>query len=81
MKTRNNEFLHLSDKLDILDQRLDEMDILLTKQEVNLSEHMKRTKLLEDIVTPLNKFMWGAMGIVGFVTFMGIIAGIFMAVK
>ena len=81
MATKNNQFLYLSDKLDILDERLDEMEGILIRQEENLREHMSRTALLEDQVSPLNKFMYATFGIISFVTFMGILAGIFQAVK
>ena len=78
MSTKNNQFLHLSDKLDIIDQRLDDVEKVLVLQEANLSEHMKRTALLENELRPLNKFMYGAMAIISFVV---IAATIYAAVR
>ena len=73
--------LHLSDKLDIIDARLDDVEKVLVLQEANLKEHMKRTELLEDAVNPLNKFMYAAMGIISFITFISVVVGIYVAVK
>ena len=78
MKTKNNEFLYLSDKLDIIDERLDAVERILIVQEQNLDEHMKRTRTLEEQVTPLNKFMYAAYGILAFLTF---VAAIYAAVR
>lgn len=44
---KKNEFLHLSDKLDILDERLDGVERLMALQENNLQYHIKRTDLAE----------------------------------
>lgn len=41
------EWKKVMDKLDIIDSRVDNIDITLAKQEVNLREHMRRTELLE----------------------------------
>lgn len=68
MSTKNNEFNYLADKLDIIDVRLDAVERILIVQEQNLAEHMKRTRLLEDKVTPLEKFMYAAYGVLGFLT-------------
>lgn len=81
MATINNQFLYLSDKLDILDERLDSMESVLIKQQANLEEHMKRTALLEDQVSPLNKFMYAAYGIIAFVTFAGGVIAVVVAVR
>lgn len=78
MKTKNNHFLYLSDKLDIIDQRLDDVEKVLIAQESNLVEHMRRTALLEKEISPLNKFMYGAMAIVSFII---IATSIYAAVK
>lgn len=65
---KKNEFLYLSDKIDIIDARLDSMEKILALQEQNLQVHMRRTELLEEQVRPLNKFMYAAYGIIGFIT-------------
>jgi hypothetical protein len=66
---KKNEFLHLSDKLDVLDERMDSVEKILAIQEQNLQIHMKRSDMLEDQVAPLNKFMWAAYGIISFLVF------------
>lgn len=73
--------MYLSDKLDILDERLDSMENILVLQKANLEEHMKRTALLENEVGPLNKFMYASYGIISFVGFMGIVVAIYAAVR
>lgn len=78
MKTKNNQFLYLSDKLDIIDQRLDDVEKVLIAQESNLVEHMRRTALLEKEISPLNKFMYGAMAIISFII---LTVSIYAAVK
>lgn len=78
IKTKNNEFNYLADKLDIIDVRLDAVERILIVQEQNLAEHMKRTRLLEDKVTPLEKFMYAAYGVLGFLT---LAAALYAAVR
>ena len=79
MKSKNSHFLYLSDKLDIIDDRLDSVDKVLALQEQNLREHMARTALLEAQVSPLNKFMYAAYGIIAFLTFAAAIYAAFKA--
>lgn len=45
---KKNEFLHLSDKLDILDDRISDIDKLLALQHQSLEYHIKRTNIAED---------------------------------
>lgn len=78
---KKNEFLHLNDKLDILDERLDTVEKILAVQEQNLQLHMKRSDALEAQVEPLNKFMWAAYGIISFMLFLGAVAGITAFIK
>jgi hypothetical protein len=78
---KKNEFLHLSDKLDILDDRMDDIEKVLVLQEANLKEHMKRTAILEQQVMPLTKFMHSAYGIIGFITFLAAIAAAYSIFK
>jgi hypothetical protein len=52
------------DKLDAMDAKLHSIDKTLVKQEENLAEHMRRTKLLEDKLQPVEdhvKYMHGAL--------------------
>ena len=78
---KKNEFLHLSDKLDVLDERMDTVERILAVQEQNLQLHMKRSDTLEAQVEPLNKFMWAAYGIISFMLFVGAVVGIFSFLK
>ena len=48
LEVKSNEFLtYLSDKLDTLDSRLDDMTTILTIQQEQLKEHMRRSELNE----------------------------------
>jgi hypothetical protein len=74
---KKSEFLHLSDKLDMIDDKIYDMETVLKLQELNLREHMKRTALLEKQVSPLNKFMYSAYGIISFCLFVAAMSAIF----
>jgi hypothetical protein len=78
---KKNEFLYITDKLDVLDERLDDMEKVLILQEQNLKQHMARTELLEQQVAPLNKFMYSAYGIIAFILFCASVAGIIQFLK
>lgn len=43
------------DKIDAIDESIDEINITLAKQEVQLAEHIRRTKILEDQVKPIQE--------------------------
>ena len=62
---RRSEWLYLSDKLDMLDERLDSMQIDLAIQKSNIV----RIKDLEDSVEELNSFKSATKGIVAFLAF------------
>jgi hypothetical protein len=47
------DFEKIHAKLEKLDTRLDSIDITLAKQEVNLAEHMRRTKINEESIDVL----------------------------
>ena len=51
----NNINMRIFDKLDILDMRLDSMDKTLTKQEIHLQEHIRRTEALENHLEMIKK--------------------------
>jgi hypothetical protein len=78
---KKNEFLYITDKLDVLDERLDDMEKVLILQEENLKQHMDRTKLLEEQVSPLNKFMYATYGIIAFILFCASAAGLIQYLK
>ena len=78
----------IMDKIDSIDSSLNEMSITLAKQEVSLSEHIKRSNLLEERIEilreemkPVEKhvmYMHGALKALGVVS---ILVGIAVAVK
>lgn len=45
--------IHLNQKIDTLDSRLDSVDKTLIRQEANLGEHMRRTELAEKAIDTL----------------------------
>jgi hypothetical protein len=73
---KKSEFLYITDKLDVLDERMDDMEKVLILQEQNLKLHMARTELLEEQVSPLNKFMYATYGIIGFILFCASVVGV-----
>lgn len=64
------------DKLDKLDDRLNNIDKTLVKQEENLAEHMRRTDLLEKKFEPVEDHVKHVTGIGKAIAFIGVIAGI-----
>jgi hypothetical protein len=55
---KTTDFLHyLSDKLDAMDQRLDEMNQILAVQQTQLKEHMRRSELNEEAIALLREDM------------------------
>jgi hypothetical protein len=60
-----------------LDQKLDDVEIILAKQEENLKLHMKRSDHLEEIVTILRQDVWMVRGVGAFLAIAGIIASIY----
>ena len=63
---RKNEFMHLLDKLDMLDEQIGALSVDLAVQKTNTN----RIKKLEDDVEELNSFKSAAKGVFGFLSFM-----------
>lgn len=62
---------NIDGKLDKLDQRLDSVDVTLGKQEVSISEHIKRTAIAEENIEILkkdNNMVHGAFKFVGLIS-------------
>lgn len=57
MDTNMDISRRIFDKLDKLDERLDNMDKSLLRQTITLEEHVKRTNLLEEEIRPMKKHM------------------------
>lgn len=78
----------IENKVDRLDERLDTIEKVLIKQELNLEIHIKRTNLLEESVELLRQdlrpverhvdYIHGALKFIGIVS---LIVGIFVAIK
>lgn len=78
----------IENKVDKLDERLDSIEKVLIKQELNIDLHIRRTNLLEESVDLLRKdlrpverhvdYVHGALKFIGIVS---LIVGIFVAFK
>lgn len=68
----------LLDKLDKLDDHLQRIDVTLAKQEVSLSEHIRRTELIENDLVPIKGHVErvnGAMRFIGFIALLVSLTG------
>ena len=63
----------LEDKLDLISDRIQSIDVTLAKQHVILDEHIRRTGLLEKRVEPVEKNM---VMFQGFLKFLGMPIGL-----
>lgn len=67
-------------KLDVVIDRIGSIDVTLAKQHVSLTEHMRRTELLESDIAPIKKhvaMVHGALKLIGLVAVViGAIEGI-----
>ena len=82
-----SDYIKLETKIDLIGERLNSMDKTLIKQEINLSEHMKRSlaneesvKILSNELKPIRthvNHVEGALKLIGLLgVIMGIISGI-----
>jgi len=75
-------------KLDAIEAHMSSIDITLAKQEVSLSEHMKRSDALEELVAtvqekeiePLKTSLNQLKGAYKFIIFISVLAGIAAAI-
>lgn len=77
-KKSDSEMAEVKQLILKLDDRLDSVDKTLVKQEANLSEHMRRTALLEDEIKPLKKHVWmfeGGLKLLGIISLVGGLVG------
>lgn len=74
------KFDKLDERMDKLDKNQSESNIILAKQEVSLSEHIKRTNLLEERLEPIEAHVQLVNGILktigGIAVIVTIISGI-----
>lgn len=76
-----SDFTRLFDKLDSLDERLNNIDITLAKQETSLAEHIRRTNLLEEKLEPVEKHVTMLNGVAKFIGLSALLAGIYSVFK
>ncbi len=78
-------FARIESKVDRLDTRLDGIDVTLAGQHVQLTEHIRRTGILEDDMKPVKLHVarvGGALSFVGLLaTGVGLMAGIVEIIK
>lgn len=66
----------LEDKLDKISDKIGNIDVTLARQEVSLSEHIRRTNLLEEKLKPIEKHVAVINGGLKFVGIFGVFVGI-----
>lgn len=66
----------LEDKVDVVVEKIGEINVTLAKQSVILEEHVKRTNLLETKIEPIEKHVIMVHGILKFIGLLAVIAGI-----
>ena len=54
---KSNEIESIEKKLELLDMKVDAINVTMAKQEVNLYEHMKRSDTLEQMMMQMKKEM------------------------
>lgn len=64
----------IENKLDLISDRLNNVDVTLASQHVSLADHIRRTELLEIAVAPLTKeshMIHGVLKAVGILSLLG----------
>jgi hypothetical protein len=75
MRRRDLDYLH--DMVAKVDSRLDDMAETLVKHDANLAEHMRRTALLEQEISPIKKHVYMVQGVGAFIGLLALIATIY----
>lgn len=78
MKTHQELVL---EKLDRIDSRLDNVEVVLAGQAKDIQHHIRRTDLLEAELKPISKNWTQLLGIVKFIASLAVIAGAIEAAK
>lgn len=73
------KFIH--DLLAKIDARLDDMHEIQIKQEASLSEHIRRTALLEEQMEPVRKHVHMVQGVGAFLGLLALVATILAVFK
>lgn len=66
-------------KIDKMDERLNNIDTSLVRQTVSLEEHVKRTNLLEDEIKPIKKHIYFVNAVFRIIGLLSTISGIIVA--
>ncbi len=81
----NERFSRMEDKLDQVVEKISSIDTTLAKQEVSLSDHIRRTQILEEKLEPVERHVSMVNGIVKFLMLLSgvatIVAAVLAAVK
>ena len=65
------------EKLEVMDGRLDRVDVTLAEQALDLKYHISRTDALQTMVEPLYKRDQQLVGVFKFVTIISLLLGIY----
>ena len=66
-----------NDKLDIIIDKINDVEKVQIRQEQNLREHMRRTEILEDQMKPVSRHVTMVKGAIALIALLGTIAGIY----
>lgn len=72
--------MQVIEKLDKLDERLDNVDKTLIRNTASLEEHIRRTEILEAEMEPVKTHVAQVSGIVKFIILLSSAAGIIQAI-
>ena len=70
----------ISDKLETIDTRINNIDKTLVKQEAQLAEHIRRTNLLEQKLEPIDTHVKMVNGAFKFIVILSLVLGIVTAI-
>ena len=83
-----SEIIRMLDKIDKLDERLDNIDKTLVRQEGHLKEHIRRTEqneiMIQEIIEqikPIETHVAMVNGVLKFIGFISLLLGVAVAVK
>ncbi len=71
----DEKFGRFEDKLDRVVERIGSIDSTLAAQHVSLSEHIRRTNILEDKLAPVEKHVAMVGGAIKFIGILATVAG------
>jgi hypothetical protein len=75
-----SDLKRIEDKIDRLDEKLASVNVTLSSQHVVLSDHIRRTELLEAAIEPMKERINKVQGVIQFIVFLSVIATIVVGV-